>query len=321
MTSLPFHPFRFGVINEQMGDPAAWGEKARQIEAAGYATFLLRDHFVPDFFGDQLAPLIGLLAAATATQTLRVGTMVLCNDYRHPVMVAKEAATLDQLSGGRFELGLGAGWLQSEYAQAGLPFDAPGVRVSRLAEAIRVLKGLFADGPLHFAGEHYTINGIDGYPKPYQRPHPPLLIGAGSKRMLMLAGREADIVGLLTTSVRTGTLIADPTERLADSVLEKLAWIRDGAGPRFPQLELSLIIDFHITPDRRGVAEQLIGERQWQGITVEQVLAMPAIFIGTVAEIIEEFYRRREQYGFSYYVVNDEAMTRFAPIAAALRGR
>src|SRR5215212_4852832 len=161
-----------------------------------WATTPFRDHFAPDYFGDQFAPFAALTAAACATTSLRVGTLVFDNDYRHPVMLAKEAATLDLLSGGRLELGLGAGWLQSEYDQAGMQYDSPGVRIQRLAEAIRVLKGLFAETPLTFAGSHYTIRDLNGFPKPTQRPHPPLLIGAGHKRMLMLAGREANTVGI-----------------------------------------------------------------------------------------------------------------------------
>ena len=189
--------FRFGVINERMTTAGAWIDAARRTEAQGYATFLIRDHFVPDHFGDQFAPFSALTAAACATTTLRVGCLVIDNDYRHPVVLAKEAATLDLLSGGRFELGLGAGFMKTEYDKAGIAFDAPGIRVSRLAEAIDVLKGLFGAAPLTFQGQHYRIDGLNGYPKPAQHPHPPIHIGAGSKRMLMLAGRHANTVGLL----------------------------------------------------------------------------------------------------------------------------
>src|SRR3989442_2131618 len=172
------------------------------------------------------------MAAASVTKTMRVGSLVIDNDYRHPVVLAKEAATLDLLSGGRFELGLGAGFLKTEYDKAGVTFDSAGVRISRLAEALQVLKGLFADGRLTFRGQHYRIDGLDGYPKPVQRPHPPIHIGAGSKRMLMLAGREADTIGLLNSSTRTGTLVDDPVEGLAATLAHKLAWVREGAGER-----------------------------------------------------------------------------------------
>lgn len=313
-------PFRFGLINEQMKAPSEWVAHVQRAEALGYATFLLRDHFVPDFFGDQYAPLVALMLAASVTTRLRVGTMVICNDYRHPVMLAKEAATLDLLSGGRFELGLGAGWLRNEYEQAGMPFDTNGTRVKRLEEAVQVIKGLFCDGAFSFKGEFYEINALDGFPKPAQRPTPPLLIGAGQKRMLMLAGREANIVGLLTTSVASGTLSDDPTERLAESVQQKLDWIREGAGGRYEQIELSLFPALLFTDDRTERATQLIHERGWDGISVEQVLKMPSIFIGTVDEIAAQMAERRSQYGFSYLVIADHWMEAAAPLIEKLAG-
>jgi probable F420-dependent oxidoreductase len=314
------HPFRFGVINETPLPGPAWIAHVRRVEALGFATFLIRDHFVPDFFGDQLGPLAALAAAAGATSRLRVGTLVIDNDYRHPVMLAKEAATIDLLSGGRLELGIGAGWLRSEYDKAGLPFEAAGTRIERLAEALRVIKGLFGDGPLSFEGRHYRICDLDGYPKPVQRPHPPILIGGGKRRVLTLAGREADIVGILTSSVAGGTLSDDPTERLAAAVCEKIGWVRAGAGARFGQIELSLVPSVAIVDDRRGYAAEMIDRRRWAGIDVDDVLAMPSVFIGTIDEIVDDMRRRREQYGFSYYVVSDTQMESFAPIVARLAG-
>jgi probable F420-dependent oxidoreductase len=313
--------FRFGVIIEQAHTPEAWLALARRAESLGYATFLIRDHFAPDFFGDQLAPFSALATAAAVTTRLRVGTMVIDNDYRHPVVLAKEAATLDALSGGRLELGLGAGWLRREYEQAGLPFDAPGVRVSRLEESIQILKGLFGPAPVDFAGAHYRIEGLRGFPAPAQRPHPPLLIGAGSPRMLRLAGREADIVGVLTSSTRTGTLVADPAERLAAAVEEKLERVREGAGSRFPEIELSLIADLTVTDRRAEAVERLIEARQWQDVKPADVLAMPATLMGSHEEVAATIAERRERFGFSYYVVPDRALEAFAPVVAALAGR
>ena len=312
------HPFRFGVINEQMKAPSAWFDHVRRVEALGYTTLLLRDHFVPDFFGDQYAPLVALMAAASVTTTLRLGTMVIDNDYRHPVMLAKEAATLDCLSGGRFELGIGAGWLRTEYEQAGLPFDRAGVRIDRLEESIRVMKGIWAEAPTTFAGQHYQVTGINGVPKPLQRPHPPLLIGGGKERMLKLAGREADIVGILTSDVSSGTLISDIRERMAAAVQQKIDWIRQGAGDRFDQIELSLIPTIIFTDDRRSHIESLIRQQGWD-ITVEAVLQMPSMLIGSVEEMAQDLQTRRESYGFSYYVVADDQMEAFAPVVARLR--
>lgn len=314
-------PFRFGIINEHAHRAGTWVAQARRAEALGYATFLIRDHFSPDFFGDQLAPFTALMAAASATTTLRVGTLVIDNDYRHPVVLAKEAATLDLLSGGRLELGVGAGWLRSEYERAGLPFDPPGIRIDRLEEALRVLKGLFADGPLTVTGKHYAVDGLVGFPKPAQRPHPPILIGAGSPRMLRLAGREANIVGILGSSTRTGTLLDDPIERLAKTLDEKIGHVREGAGARFDDVEINTIVNVVVADDARQEAERLIAARGWSGITPDEVLDMPSFVIGTVDRIVDTLEARRERFGLTYYVVSDAALETFAPVVARLSGR
>jgi len=315
------HPFRFGVINETTALRDAWIAHVRRMEAYGYSTFLIRDHFVPDYFGDQFAPFAALMTAAHVTSSLHVGTLVLDNDYRHPVVLAKEAATLDLLSGGRFELGIGAGWLQSEYAQAGIPYDPPAVRISRLAESIAILKGLFAEAPLTFTGSHYTVTNLNGFPKPAQRPSPPILIGAGHKRMLTLAGREADIVGIMTTSVASGQMVDDPFARLSDRLTQQVAWVREGAGERFPQIELSTVPTIQITDRRRGFTEQWIAERGWSGLSVEQVWDMPAVLIGSTDQIIEDMYRWREALGFSYFLISDTMAEVVAPIVARLAGK
>jgi len=319
MTKL--RPFRFGVICEQMQSSEEWVTKARQVEGYGYATLLVRDHFIKEPFGDQLAPMIALMAAAKVTKTLRVGSLVLDNDYRHPVMLAKEVATLDLLSEGRFELGIGAGWLKSEYEQAGMAFEAAGIRVSRLEESIHVLKGLLADQPLTFGGDYYSVTNLNGFPKPVQRPHPPMLIGAGSKRMLALAAREANIVGILPKALPDGTISEEISERLPGTIAQKVEWIRQAAVERFDELELNMVIAPIFTEQRRQRSEQLIHERGWSGITVGGVLEMPSIFIGTPDQIVEDLQRRREQYGFSYFVVADAGMEAFAPIVSRLSGR
>ncbi|HEX3724160.1 MAG TPA: TIGR03621 family F420-dependent LLM class oxidoreductase [Nitrolancea sp.] len=318
MTNL--RPFRFGVINETTMPVAAWLKHVQRVEALGYSTFLIRDHFTPDFFGEQLAPLIALTAAAAVTTRLRLGTLVIDNDYRHPVMLAKEAATLDWLSGGRLELGLGAGWLQREYDAAGMPYERAALRIDRLEEAITVLKGLFAGEPFSHVGTHYRIDQLDIYPTPSQRPHPPLLIGGGKRRVLTLAGREADIVSILTTSVATGTVLDDPRERTCASVRQKLDWVRAGAGDRFARIELSLIPSLIVTDEPRRRASELIAERQWNGVSIDDVLAMPSFLIGSIDEILERLRRCRDEFGFSYYVVSDEITEQFAPIVAALAG-
>jgi probable F420-dependent oxidoreductase len=312
------HPFRFGVINETPLTGADFTCHVRRMEELGYSTYLIRDHFVPDFFGDQFGPLTAMMAAASATTNLRVGTLVIDNDYRHPVILAKEAATIDALSGGRLELGIGAGWLKREYDVAGMRFERAGERISRLEEALQVIKGLLDGGPFSFSGEYYSIDGLENFPAPAVRRRPPILIGGGKPRMLRLAGREADIVSLLTTSVATGTMKDDPTERLASSVEKKLGWIREGAGERFFEIELNLIPTIVFSDDQEHTAASMIRDRGWSNISVDDVLAMPSVFIGTLDEIVEQMLKRRERYGFSYYVFSDTQIEDYAPIVSTL---
>jgi probable F420-dependent oxidoreductase len=311
-------PFRFGLMNERAHAAGAWTEQARRAEGEGYATFLVRDHVVGEPFGDQLAPFAALATAAAVTSRLRVGTMVVDNDFRHPVVLAKEAATLDVLSGGRLELGLGAGWLRTEYEQAGIPFDGPGVRIGRLEESVQVLAGLFGDGPVTFAGRHYRITGLTGFPRPVQRPHPPFMIGGGHPRILKLAGRVADTVGLLTAPVTSGVQVDDPTERLAARTDEKIAWVREGAGPRFADVELSVMVTPVAGESPRAAAEALLRARGWSTVGVDDVLAMPSVLAGSTEDMVEQLEARRERHGLSYIVVADRHLDRFAPVVARL---
>jgi probable F420-dependent oxidoreductase len=311
-------PFRFGLLGQNVRSAAELIETARRAERTGFATFLLRDHFIEEPFGHQLAPLTALATVAGATQRLRVGSMVLCNDYRHPVLVAKEVATLDLLTGGRFELGLGAGFSRPEYEAGGLPYDPPGMRVDRLAEALQVFKGLFGAAPFTFGGRFYTVTNLDAFPKPAQRPHPPILIGAGGRRMLAIAAREADIIGLQTASLASGRNTPDPSGLLAETITEKIEWVRKEAGARFDQIELSIVSSIVVADNRREAAEQLVRARGWDGLPVERVFEMPSIFIGSVDQIVEELEGRRERYGISYYVVPDTSLEVVTPIVARL---
>ncbi|HXX79640.1 MAG TPA: TIGR03621 family F420-dependent LLM class oxidoreductase [Ktedonobacteraceae bacterium] len=313
--------FRFGVIDESSLSRKEWVQKAQRVEQLGYSTFLIRDHFIQGDFNHQLAPVPALMAAADVTKTLRVGSLVFDNDYRHPVMLAKEAATLDVLSDGRFELGIGAGWLASEYEQTGMPFDQPGIRVERLHEALHVLKGIFAEEPFTFTGQHYTITNLDSHPKPVQKPHPPLLIGAGSKRMLSIAAREADIIGILPKALTKGTISEDPTERLSETIAQKVAWIRQAAGERFDEIELSMVVTLEITHDQEQTAAQIIQQRGWSDITSKQVLEMPSMLIGSPDQLIEKLQAVREKYGFSYFVISDTCLETFASIVMQLAGK
>jgi probable F420-dependent oxidoreductase len=302
MTS--YHSFRFGVEACHARSGKDWAEKARKLEDLGYATLFVSDHF-----DDQLAPVPALMAAAATTTCLRVSSFVFDNDYRHPVVLAKEAATLDLLSDGRFELGLGAGYLRSEYEQAGLPFDPSGVRINRLAEAIRVMKGLFADEPCAFSGTYYTVTSLNGLPKPIQRPHPPLFLGGSGQRMLSLAGHEANIVSLAVNDV------ADAT---AEASLQKLAWIRQAAGGRFDELELhSSVFIIQVTDHRQQMIEETAHRL---GLSTGQITQSPHMLIGTLDQIVEDLQRRREQFAISYIGVEEKDLDTFSPVVARLAG-
>ena len=305
--------FRFGVQEHRAPSATAWQEKARRVESLGYASLYLPDHFT-----DQLGPIAALMAAADATTRLRVGSLVFDNDYRHPVVLAKEAATLDLLSDGRFDLGLGAGWMASDYEQAGIPFDSPGTRIRRMEEALKIIKGLFAGTPFSFSGEHYQVASIEGSPLPVQKPHPPILLGGGGKRMLRLAAREADIVNV-NFDLREGRVNRDLVRTgLAEATDEKLGWIKEAASERLDQIELSVTIFLaNITDDRESVAAMMAG-----GIGAEStdILAMPHFLIGTVDEVVEDLVARRERYGISYVIVPGEADESFAPVVAKLAG-
>jgi probable F420-dependent oxidoreductase len=265
-----------------------------------------------------MGPIAALMAAADATTSLRVGSLVFDNDYRHPVVLAKEAATLDLLSDGRFDLGMGAGWMASDYEQAGIPFDSPGHRISRLEEAIQIVKGLLAGAPFSFTGKHYQVKDIEGSPLPVQKPHPPIVLGGGAPRMLRLAAREADIVNV-NFDLREGHVNRDLVRTgLAKATDQKLAWIRESAGDRIDSIELSVTIFLaNITDDRDSVASVMAGGL---GAEPKDVLEMPHFLIGTVDQLVEELQRRRERYGVSYVIVPGDVAEQFAPVVAVLTG-
>lgn len=312
-------PFRFGVqlsgtTVSGFGARTEWTEQARKAEALGYDILVMPDHLDGQF---AIGPALAVVAEATTT--LRIGTLVLQNDLRHPAMVAMEAATLDVLSNGRFELGLGAGGsLMWDFERTGIPFDPPGTRVSRLEESVRILKGLFAEGPLTFAGRHYTIAALDGRPKPIQQPHPPILIGGGGPRMLSLAAQEADIVSILPTMLPAGGRFREE-EIASAAIATKVALIRQAAVDRFSQLELNVLVQSVIlTEDRQAGIEQL--SRKWS-VEDDEWLDSPHVYIGTAGRIADELRSYREQLGISYFVVFDEYMDDFAPIVAELAGQ
>ncbi|MEU4826713.1 TIGR03621 family F420-dependent LLM class oxidoreductase [Actinomadura sp. NPDC023710] len=306
--------FRFGVVGESIRSGRELAGTARRAEELGYDVLTLRDHFVAGPFGDQLAPMVALASAAAATSALRLGTMVLSNDFRHPVMLAKEAATLDHLSDGRFELGLGAGWLREEYEAAGMAFDRPGTRVGRLAESLQILRGLLSGEKTTFTGEHYTIDGLAVFPRPERRP--PLVVGAGSRRMLGIAGRYADTVGILPRALPEGTISEEVSERLPDTIARKVDWVREAAAGR--DVELSMMVTPTIGPDPRRAAAKVAVTRGWGTSSAEVVLDMPSQFVGPPEHIAEQMLARRDRFGFTYYQVSDAVMEAFARVIPLL---
>lgn len=308
--------FRFAAQLSRAAEPSArsWAEQARQAEDLGYSTLLMPDHF-----GEQLAPVPALMAAACATERLRIGSLVFDNDYRHPFVLAKEAATLDLLSDGRLELGLGAGWMRTDYEQSGIPYDPPARRVDRFEEAVTVVSGLLAaEGPFSFAGRHYTVTDHTPWPRPRQRPRPPLVIGGGGPRVLAIAARHADIVSV-NVDLRAGTGGVETAPNASpEATVRKIDWVRRAAGERFADLELNTLIGFvHVTDDRTGLAEAMAPRF---GLSVDDVLHVPLALVGTLAEMEEELRWRRERYGISYYSIEGDAWQTLGPVVGRLAG-
>jgi probable F420-dependent oxidoreductase len=306
-------PFRFGVQVSQVGSASEWRHKARKLEDLGYSTL-----FMPDHFGQELAPLPAIAMAAAHTTTLRVGSLVFDNDYKHPAILAKEAATIDLLCDGRFEFGLGAGWMRTDYDQLGLPYDPPAVRVDRFEEALHIVKQCFTGEQFTYHGEHYRITDYASWPKPVQQPGPPLLIGGGGKRVLSIAAREADIVGI-NPNLRAGEIGLDAAkDSLRAQTDRKVQWIRDAAGDRIDDIEIQMrFFITSVTPDRMKLAEALAPSC---GVSPEEALESGSTLVGTEEEIAEQLHRRREEWGLSYVVVGDDNVDEFAPVVAKLAG-
>ena len=307
--------FRFGIACSKGRSRKEFTELARKAEDLGYSTLFVPDHFVDH----DLAPTVALTHAAAVTEHLRVGTFVLGNDYKHPVVCAREMASLDLLSEGRLELGIGAGWMTADYEKAGIPLDPPGVRIARLAESITIIKGLFAPGPFTFHGEHYRVTELDGMPKPVQQPVP-FFVGGGAPRILALAAREAQIVGI-NANLRSGVDSApDVAQSMTPEATDrKIGWVRDAAGARFDDLELQSLVGFvHVTADAQGILD---GIARAFGISVDDARLAPPCLVGSEDDIVASLEERRARWQISYHVVDDGAIDAFAPIVARLAGR
>jgi probable F420-dependent oxidoreductase len=292
-------PFRFGVTAGSAPSRAIWVRIARRAEELGYSTLLIPDRTSVGI----LAPMPALAVAASVTTSLRVGSYVFCNGYRHPVLLAREAATLDLLTDGRLELGLGAGTSSTEFEQMGLPFASAGARVGHLEETIQVIKQLFTEETVNFTGKYYTITGMKGNIRPAQKPHMPILVAGAGEKMLKLAAREADVIAIGSKITAQG---ADPT----DATLEqKIAWIKEAAGDREADLELSqTIYDLEITDSGIPLSSQQGG---WF------IPKRPLSTKQAVAHLLEQ----RDRYGFSYLQIQAAQMENFAPVVAQLAGK
>ncbi len=303
-------PFRFAVMAERGRSATHWREVAQRAEALGYDTLLMPDHIT-----DQLAPIAALTAAADATTTLRVGSFVFDNDYRNPVMLAKEATTLDLLSGGRLEFGIGAGWNTRDYRQLGIAYDTPKVRVDRMEEALALMKRLWTQEKVTHEGPYYRVHDATVLPRPTQRPHPPVMIGGGGPRMLRIAAREAQIVALAPgVNARGGPNLRTVT---TDSVGKRIATLR--RSPRFAELELNVIVfDAGVTDAARSIVDALTARLK---AAVTAVIDTPFFMYGSRASLVEDLLGRRERLGISYIALPGRAMRAFGPVVAALRGK
>jgi probable F420-dependent oxidoreductase len=298
-------PFRFSAVLRMASSGKEWADKARRLEDSGFDALLVPDHLV----GPRFAPVAAMTAAACATSRLKVGTLVFANDFRHPAILAKEASTIDVLSGGRLEFGLGTGWMAYDYERAGLRLDPPGVRIARLTEAIQVMKGLWRGGPFSFDGEHYTLKGLEQEPVPVQQPGPRLMLGGGGPKMLRLAAREADIINL-TMRVRADGSGPDTSDSGPEAFKKKVDIVREEAGARFADIELGTSI-LQIGLDHDVEA--------WSAANPSAQIDTPQVLIGSVTEICDKLRYWRDEHGITNYVLHHEHdLGTFAPIVEAL---
>ena len=283
------------------------------MEDLGYSTL-----FIPDHFDEQWGPIVAMTVAAEATERLNVGSLVFDNDYRHPIVLAKEIATLDLVSEGRVEFGIGAGWLKRDYEQAGLAYDTPGTRIDRMVEGLRVMKALWAEGSATLSGKHYDVTAAQGHPRPHRPSGPKVIIGGGGKRVLSIAAREADIIGV---NPNLGAGYVGPEvarSAMGDRYRERLQWIRDAAGDRFDDIELQcLTVMVQFTNDSAAAYEQLA---PMFGLNADEAREVPIALAGTPKEIAETLRQRRDEYGFNYVVVHEGEMEQFGEVVSILAG-
>jgi probable F420-dependent oxidoreductase len=315
-------PFRFGLQASTAASAEEWTAIARRAEELGYSALHLSDHYLgpgAEHGAQGLAAIPAMAAAAAVTETIRIGCRVFCIDFHLPAVLAKEVATIELLSNGRLELGLGAGWVGDEYEAMGIPFDPAGRRIDRLEEVVALMKAYFVGEDLAIDGADVHVHGYRGAPAPLQRPRPPIMIGGGARRILTFAGREADIVSLNFNN-RAGVVGPDGVQSsTAERTDERIDWIRAGAGDRFDEIELEVAAYFTaVTDDPDAVAESL-GARF--GVDATEMRQHPNALIGTVEEICEQLEARRQRFGISYITVADRNREAFAPVVERLRGQ
>jgi probable F420-dependent oxidoreductase len=305
---------RFAVQLVGAPDGPAWAFLAQRAEEIGFDVVSLPDHL-----GEQFAPLPALTAAACATTRLRLSMFVLANDMRHPGVLAKEVATLDVLSGGRVELGLGAGWDQAEYAALGIPFDRPSVRIARLEEAVLAIRALLAGDTVSREGEHYRLTGLSVRPRPVQAGGVPIVLGGGGRKMLSLAGRLGDIVSVATeNNGRSDPAVLGPGITRA-AVAAQIGWVRDAAGERFDRIELNLRVRMAaIGVDREAEAR---AGAQGMDCSADDLLGSPFCLLGRKEEVADQLLRTRDELGISYFTVSQRHMEQMAPVVARVAGR
>ncbi len=301
-------PFRFGVtLAGSTGARAEVMDIARRAEAAGASVLLATDHL------GSWAALPRLMAAAEAT-SLRIGTLVLNNDLRHPTVLAQELATIDAMTDGRLEIGIGAGWNRPEYEAAGLRFDPPAERLRRMKASVRMIRQALSEGRIdHEADDAYPAIHQDGLPTAVQRPHPPFLVGGGGPKLLAFAAREANIIGIDPRSLPGGG--GDRTDITEDAVDRKIGWIREAAGDRWAELEINIAI-WQVDPDFRHRSGP--PPPRARDISEQELPKSPHYLVGDTEEMVATLLERRERWGISYLTIAASDLPILQPVIARL---
>ena len=307
------HPrqFRFGV--ELLGpfEGMSWAESARRLEDLGYSTLFVADHF-----NEGYGPLTAMAAAVAGTTTLKVASAVFAPDFRHPAVLARELASIDLISHGRLEVGIGAGYMVDDFVASGIHMDRPGVRVDRMIEYVTVLRGLFGEGPFTFEGTHYQISALDGTPAPFTPGGPPIFIAGGGKRLLTYAATHAEIIGVNVSLPSSDARAAAARDGVPSSIDEKISWIRAAAGDHFDDLEIHDWVRYtYVTNDSAAIVGELT---RTLDASEEDVRSSPMVLVGDVGEIVERVHARRERWGYSYFTVQQPVALEFADVVARL---